>query len=430
MSLADNQVLPLLFDDGGASAGAPAMVRHGAAVSGIQGRIAETPVSLFLLSSVDGVSASDLRLLAGQIRAASAKRHAIVLALGGNVMLRDDPDLSEAQAALFQDLSESAGSRCLLSIVAADTSGFLSTLPCLANAAFFVQGSGRLALSAADAVEAVCGVRQDPELLGGALAHARASGIACRACPHLLDAVLQARRYLLATSDNLPPSHAQIHAQESTALACLEKLLPPDDSDGAYDIRVLLDAVLDPGSFLEVQADMETSLITGFARLRGQACAIVASDPGILAGCLDVAALEKASRFLSLCARRGIPVVSLIDVPGFVPGEAQEHAGIAALAARLMRQWQRHGKIVTLVLRDALGAAGLAMGLSASLQRQACLAWNGARISAGGRLGMPVVDDGITRIAPALTAQSLARLLSRDASGKSTESSSEVPHVH
>ncbi len=430
MSLADNQVLPLLFDDGSASAGASAMVRHGAAVSGIQGRIAETPVSLFLLSSVDGVSAGDLRLLAGQIRAASGEGHTIVLALGGNVMLRDDPGLAGAQAALFLALSESAENHCLLSIVAADTSGFLSTLPCLADAAFFVQGSGRLALSAADAVEAVCGVRQDPEQLGGALAHARAGGIACRACPHLLDAVLQARRYLLATSDSSPSFHDQLRAQEDAALACLDELLPPDDGNGAYDIRVLLEAVLDPGSFLELQAGRETSLITGFARLRGQACAIVASDPGILAGCLDAAALEKASRFLALCVRRRMPVVSLIDAPGFVPGEAQEHAGIAALAARLMQQWQRHGKIVTLVLRDALGAAGLAMGLSASLDRRTCLAWNGARISAGGRRGIPAGDDGITRIAPALTAQSLARLLSRDASGKFTESPSEVPHVH
>lgn len=430
MSFSAEHVWPLLFDDGGSRLDLPTMDRHGMAVFSANGLVSNTATSLFVLSSVNGIRADDLNLLAEQIHIASTKQHVIVLIHDGNSLSHDEPNLGEAQASLFHSLSHAAKHQCLISIVTSELSGFLAMLPRLADASLFVREQGRLALSAAETVNTVLGIKQNPERLGGASVHAGTSGIATRACPHLLDALLQTRRYLLAMtsscSSEILPSIRKGNPQTQ-----LDSLIAPDERAQPYNIHVLLDAVLDTGSFFEVQAERKSALLTGFAHLNGQACGIIASDPNHFAGCLDIIALEKASHFLSLCNKRGLPVISMIDVPGFIPGESQEHAGIAAAATRLMQQWQQHrAQVITLVIRNALGPAGLALGLSSGLARRSCLIWSGALISAGGKHAAASVNNGAVYIAPHQTTESLTRLLHRDAAAKPIGLSMEAAHVH
>ena len=425
MSLPSKQVFSLLFDETSQSGGQPSASTISPALYSISGMAGGKAASLFALGGTHGAAAQDLILLAGHLRKATAKGHAIVLAHDGELRLHDSPELLLAQSGLFQALSEAAAGQTLVCIVNGSLEGFMAMLPTLADASFLVHGQGQLALEAASVVEAVCGIRQDAERLGGALAHARTSGLASRACPHLLDAVLQTRRHVLAMRNTVPTQVSFTKAQLQ-----LDQLLPPDDSDDTYDIRVLLDAIADPGSFLEVQPELKTALITGFARLDGQACAVIASTPAHMAACLDLAALQKAGRFLALCNRRKLPVISLIDTLGFIPGESQEHGGIALAAAALLQQWQTHSAaVIALVLRHAYGAAPLALGLSAGLSRGTGLAWDKAVISAGGRNGS-AIDAGLSRIQPSQSAIALSSLLRQETLGEAEALSRETLNVH
>jgi acetyl-CoA carboxylase carboxyltransferase component len=132
----------------------------------------------------------------------------------------------------------------------------------------------------------------------------------------------------------------------------------PADSNAPYDVRAVIDRVLDPGSFLEIQPEWATNIVVGFARLAGRSIGIVANNPAQLAGTLDIQASTKAARFVRFCDAFNVPLLTLVDVPGFLPGTAQEFGGIIRHGAKLLYAYaEATVPLMTVILRKAYGGA-------------------------------------------------------------------------
>ncbi|MBA2576788.1 MAG: acyl-CoA carboxylase subunit beta [Euzebyaceae bacterium] len=218
--------------------------------------------------------------------------------------------------------------------------------------------------------------------LGGAEVHASASGVAHLVADDAGSALEMTRRvlgYLPSSCWELPPPYAPGDALPMPAI--------PTDHRVPYDVREVIGGVVDAGSFLELQAAFAANVVVGFARMEGQAVGVVANQPLVLAGCLDINASEKAARFVRLCDAFGLPLVTLVDVPGFLPGTGQEAAGIIRKGAKLLYAFAE-AKVprVTVVLRKAFGGAYIVMN-SKSLGADAAFSWPGAELAVMGAEG-------------------------------------------
>jgi methylmalonyl-CoA carboxyltransferase large subunit len=163
--------------------------------------------------------------------------------------------------------------------------------------------------------------------------------------------------------------------------------LIPDDPRRSYDVKDVIAVLVDPGSFLEVQRDWAMNIVVGFARLGGMTVGLVANQPAVLAGALDIDASDKAARFIRFCNVFNVPIVTLVDVPGFLPGVAQEHGGIIRHGAKMLFAYSAATvPKLTVILRKAYGGAYLAM-CSRDLGADSVLAWPTAEIAVMGPEG-------------------------------------------
>jgi propionyl-CoA carboxylase beta chain len=228
------------------------------------------------------------------------------------------------------------------------------------------------------------------EELGGARAHATRSGVAHYQAAGEQDAIEYARLLLsYLPSNNLeePPAlPAEPDYQLSAADEELDALIP--DSPGQpYDIHRVIEAVLDPGTFCEVHEGFARNIVTGFGRVAGMPAGVVANQPLYLAGCLDIDASEKAARFVRTCDAFSVPVLTFVDVPGFLPGVTQEWAGIIRRGAKLLYAYaEATVPKVTVITRKAYGGAYDVMG-SKHLGGDVNLAWPTAQIAVMGAAG-------------------------------------------
>ena len=220
--------------------------------------------------------------------------------------------------------------------------------------------------------------------LGGADVHARTSGVAHLVADSAEEALALTRRvlgYLPSSCDQLPPPYAPGEPEPLPAGGV------PEDHRQPYDVRDVVRGVVDAGSFLELHEHYAPNIVVGFARVDGQAVGVVANQPLQLAGCLDIDASEKAARFVRLCDAFGLPLVTLVDVPGFLPGTGQEAGGIIRKGAKLLYAFaEATVPRVTVILRKAFGGAYIVMN-SRSLGADAVYAWPGAEIAVMGAEG-------------------------------------------
>jgi propionyl-CoA carboxylase beta chain len=166
----------------------------------------------------------------------------------------------------------------------------------------------------------------------------------------------------------------------------LDELIPDSDNQ-PYDMREAVEAVLDPESFLEVQPMFATNVLVGFGHVEGQSVGIIANQPQSMAGTLDIDAAEKAARFVRTCDAFNIPVLTFVDVPGFLPGVGQEHQGIIRRGAKLIYAYaEATVPLVTIITRKAYGGAYIVMG-SKQLGADVNLAWPTAQIAVMGASG-------------------------------------------
>jgi len=272
-----------------------------------------------------------------------------------------------------------------VSVIMGSCAGGAVYSPAITDFVFMVQGTSQMFITGPDVVRAVTGEDVTLEQLGGALTHASKSGVAAFVAPDERTCLQKVRQLL----GFLPPNNLEappVAACPEGATADLPGLarLVPASLHEPYDIRSLARAVLDGASFFEYHALWAPNLVCGFGRLGGRVVGIVANQPLVLGGVLDIDAAEKGARFVRTCDCFNIPVVTFVDVGGFMPGTGQEHAGLARRAAKLLYAYcEAAVPKIQLVLRRAYGAAYVAM-CSKALGASRAYAWPGAQVAVMG----------------------------------------------
>jgi propionyl-CoA carboxylase beta chain len=246
-----------------------------------------------------------------------------------------------------------------LSAVLGPCAGGAVYSPAITDFIFMVESSSYMFITGPDVIRAVTHEEVTKEELGGAHTHAARSGVAHRAFtdePSCLEALRELLTYLPQNNREDPPRRPTRDRPDREDLV-LDTLIPTDPSK-PYDMRALLAKVVDDGHLFEIHAEYAPNIIVGFARLDGRPVGLVANQPAHLAGCLDIDASLKAARFVRFCDCFNIPLVTFVDVPGFLPGTAQEFGGIIKHGAKLLYAFaEATVPKLTVITRKAYGGA-------------------------------------------------------------------------
>jgi propionyl-CoA carboxylase beta chain len=297
---------------------------------------------------------------------------------------------------ILQRAAHRYGISLQIAVVMGPCIGAQALLAGLSDFVFMVRDQASLCVTGPEVVAALTQERVRAAELGGADVHTKTSGIAAASYDNDVEALLQIRRFI----GFLPGSHeAEISrsfdAPERPALS-LDSLVPDDPAE-VYDVKELILKILDAGDFFEIGAAYAPNLIVGLGRIEGHVIGVITNQPLVLAGVLDCDGVQKATRFIRFCGNFQIPIVTLVDVPGFLPGIAEEHAGLARHAAELLRAYaQAPVPKISIVLRNGLGAAYLAMGAK-SLSADRGFAWPSAKIALIGGQGEAMPQEALAQ---------------------------------
>ena len=291
-------------------------------------------------------------------------------------------------AEVFQRNVLASGVIPQISLIMGPSAGGAVYSPAMTDFIFMVKDSSYMFVTGPEVVKTVTHEEVSAEELGGALTHTSKSGVADGAFENDIEALLMVRRlynYLpLNNREKAPvrPSGDPIDRMEMS----LDTLVP-DNPNKAYDMKELIVKTVDDGDFFEIAPDYAKNIITGFARMDGQTVGIVANQPLVLAGCLDIKSSIKAARFVRFCDAFGIPVITFVDVPGFMPGTSQEFGGIIKHGAKLLYAYAECTvPKVTVIIRKAYGGAYDVMA-SKHLRGDVNFAWPNAEIAVMGAKG-------------------------------------------
>lgn len=276
---------------------------------------------------------------------------------------------------IFHAMTKASGTIPQISVVLGAAAGGAAYGPALTDVVIMAT-TGRIFVTGPDVVRSVTGESVDMERLGGVDTHARRSGVVHVTAENEADAFAKARRTvdLLASQGGVAKEVADVD---------LAAVLPASPKR-AYDVHPLVETLLDDDSWLELHGRWAPNITTGWGRLAGRTVGIVANNPLRLGGCLDSLSAEKASRFVRLCDAFGIPIVVLVDVPGYLPGVGQEWEGVVRRGAKLLHAFaEAVVPRVTVVTRKAYGGAYIAMN-SRSLGATKVFAWPGAEVAVMG----------------------------------------------
>jgi propionyl-CoA carboxylase beta chain len=275
-----------------------------------------------------------------------------------------------------------------ISVVLGPCAGGAVYSPAMTDFTVMAEGTSYMFVTGPNVVRTVTHEEVDSEFLGGATTHTTLSGVAHLAAPDEASALESARRLLsFLPSNNLerPPAHDASERRDH-ADAALDSIIP-DDPQTPYDMHDVLARIVDRGELFELQPGWAANIIVGFARLGGRAVGIVAQQPAVLAGALDIDASVKAARFVRTCDAFNVPLVTFVDVPGFLPGVAQEHGGIIRHGAKLLFAYcEATVPKVTVITRKAYGGAYDVMS-SKHIRGDVNLAWPTAEIAVMGADG-------------------------------------------
>jgi propionyl-CoA carboxylase beta chain len=253
---------------------------------------------------------------------------------------------------------------------------------------FMVKDSSYMFVTGPDVVKTVTHETVTQEELGGAITHTTRSGVADLAFENDVEALVELRRFIdfLPGSNRAAPPMRQAPDPRERTEPSLDTLVPANPSK-PYDMKELIGKVVDDGDFFELQPNYAANILIGFARMEGATIGIVANQPMVLAGCLDIDSARKAARFVRFCDCFGIPIVTFVDVPGFLPGTAQEYGAIIKHGAKLLFAFaEATVPKVTLITRKAYGGAYDVMS-SKHLRGDVNFAWPSAEIAVMGPKG-------------------------------------------
>ncbi|MEU9717063.1 acyl-CoA carboxylase subunit beta [Streptomyces sp. NPDC047976] len=289
---------------------------------------------------------------------------------------------------IFQRNVRNSGVIPQISVILGPCAGGAAYSPALTDFVFMVRGISQMFITGPDVVQAVTGEVITQDALGGADAHAATSGVAAFAYDDeqsCLDDVRFLLSMLPSNNRELPPAAETDDPADRRTEALLD--LVPGDPNRSYDMRKVIEEVADNGEYFEVHELWGTNIICALARLDGHVVGIVANQPSVTAGVLDIHASEKAARFVQTCDAFNIPLVTLVDVPGFLPGVDQEHNGIIRHGAKLLYAYcNATVPRIQLILRKAYGGAYIVMD-SRSIGTDVSLAWPSNEIAVMGAEG-------------------------------------------
>jgi propionyl-CoA carboxylase beta chain len=291
-------------------------------------------------------------------------------------------------AEIFQRNVTASGVIPQISLIMGPSAGGAVYSPALTDFIFMVKDSSYMFVTGPEVVKTVTHEDVTAEELGGALTHSTVSGVCDLAFENDVEAIMMLRRFFnyLPLSNREKPPVVRIPNRHEEPDYSLDTLVPSNPNQ-PYDIKELIHKMVDDSEFFELQPDFAKNIIIGFARIEGSTVGIVANQPLVLAGCLDIKASIKAARFVRFCDAFNIPVVTLVDVPGFMPGTAQEYGGIIKHGAKLLYAYADCTvPKVTLITRKAYGGAYDVMA-SKHLRGDVNFAWPSAEIAVMGPKG-------------------------------------------
>ncbi|HAH67717.1 MAG TPA: methylmalonyl-CoA carboxyltransferase, partial [Gammaproteobacteria bacterium] len=260
--------------------------------------------------------------------------------------------------------------------------------PAMTDFIFMVEDSSYMFVTGPDVVKTVTHEEVTAEELGGASTHSQKSGVADLTFENDTDALLMTREFMSYLPQSNQEHPETIECKDSTEREepALDTLVPQDPSK-PYDIKEVIHKVADEGEFFELQPKYAQNIVTGFIRLNGSSIGVVANQPMVLAGCLDINSSIKAARFVRFCDAFNIPILTLVDVPGFMPGTSQEYGGIIKHGAKLLFAYaEATVPKVTMITRKAYGGAYDVMS-SKHIRGDINFAWPSAEIAVMGPKG-------------------------------------------
>src|SRR5215208_6556485 len=302
-------------------------------------------------------------------------------------------------AEVFQRNVLASGVIPQISLIMGPCAGGAVYSPAMTDFIFMVKDSSYMFVTGPDVVKTVTNEVVTQEELGGAITHTTKSGVADVAFENDIDALLATREFF----DFLPLSNRHDLPERPTSDAwdriedSLDTLIPPS-ANQPYDMHELIRKVADEGEFFELQPAHAANIITGFIRIEGRPVGVVANQPMVLAGVLDIASSKKAGRFVRFCDAFDIPILTFVDVPGFLPGVAQEHNGIIKNGAKLLFAYaEATVPKITVITRKAYGGAYDVMA-SKHLRGDLNYAWPTAEIAVMGAKGaVEIIFRGKTK---------------------------------
>jgi len=275
-----------------------------------------------------------------------------------------------------------------ISVIMGPCAGGAVYSPAMTDFIFMVKDSSYMFVTGPDVVKTVTNEVVTAEELGGASTHTRKSSVADGAFENDVEAMIEVRRLIdfLPLNNREKPPVRPFFDDPARLEPSLDSLIP-DNPNSPYDMKELIQKTADEGDFYEIQAEFAKNIITGFIRLEGQTVGVVANQPMVLAGCLDIDSSRKAARFVRFCDAFEIPILTFVDVPGFLPGTGQEYAGVIKHGAKLLYAYgEATVPKVTVITRKAYGGAYVVMA-SKHMGADFNYAWPTAEIAVMGSKG-------------------------------------------
>lgn len=344
------------------------------------------------------VYAQDFTVVGGSLGEMHAKKICKVLDLAlkvgapviglndsGGARIPEAVDALSGYGNIFYRNTISSGVIPQISAIMGPCAGGAVYSPALTDFIFMADKTSNMFITGPQVIKTVTGEDVSSEALGGAMVHNRTSGVAHFVYPDEYETLMGIRRLIsFLPSSNREKTSAFDSNDDVNRRAEELNVIMPESSNKAYDMKAIIASVVDDGDFMEVQSHYAKNIIIGFARMGGRTVGVIGNEPSVMAGCLDINASDKAARFISFLDSFNIPILTFVDVPGFLPGVNQEHGGIIRHGAKMLYAYsEATSPKITVITRKAYGGAYLAM-CSKDLGADTVYAWPSAEIAVMG----------------------------------------------
>ena len=306
----------------------------------------------------------------------------------GGARIQEAVDALSGYAGIFYRNTAASGVVPQISVIMGPCAGGAVYSPAITDFIYMVKNTSQMFITGPAVIKSVTAEEVTAEALGGAMTHNSVSGVAHFAAENEDDCIQQIR-YLLSflPSNNMDDAPIVETGDDPSRMDESLNTVVPDNPNAPYDMKDVIRSIVDNGEFYEVHQYFATNIITCFARFDGRSVGIIANQPNVMAGCLDVNASDKSARFIRFCDAFNIPLVNLVDVPGFLPGVGQEHTGIIRHGAKMLYAYSEATvPKVTVITRKAYGGSYIAM-CCRELGADQVMAWPSAEIAVMGPAG-------------------------------------------